>query len=66
MDAEENDGDISYRYTISKGISEIQGAVKVLRDMKYPEEIIQTIIDYDDIKIEVSDADSDAVSTTTS
>ena len=48
MDAEEITGDITYRYTISKGISEIQGAVKVLRDMKYPQEIIQTIIDYDE------------------
>jgi hypothetical protein len=40
-------GDIEYNYTISKGISTIQGAVKVLRDMEYPEEIIQTIMDYD-------------------
>jgi hypothetical protein len=47
MDVDENKGDLSYRYTISNGISEIQGAVKVLRDMKYPEEIIQTILDYD-------------------
>jgi DNA mismatch repair ATPase MutS len=48
MDAKmDENGDIEYNYTISKGISTIQGAVKVLRDMEYPEEIIQTIIDYD-------------------
>jgi hypothetical protein len=40
-------GDIEYNYTISKGISTIQGAIKVLRDMEYPEEIIQTIMEYD-------------------
>ena len=40
-------GDIEYNYTISKGISTIQGAIKVLRDMEYPEEIINTIIEYD-------------------
>ena len=48
MDAKmDENGDIEYNYTISKGISTIQGAVKVLRDMEYPEEIINTIIEYD-------------------
>lgn len=48
MDADiSEDGDIQYKYTISKGISTIQGAIKVLRDMEYPEEIINTIIAYD-------------------
>ena len=52
MDAEldETSGDISYRYTISLGISNIQGAIKVLRDMEYPAEILQTIYDYDVIE----------------
>lgn len=51
MDAEmDHTGDITYKYTISKGVSSIQGATKVLRDMNYPEEIIQNIIDYDNIK----------------
>jgi len=48
MDAKmDENGDIEYNYTISKGISTIQGAVKVLRDMEYPEEIIKTIMEYD-------------------
>jgi hypothetical protein len=48
MDAKmDENGDIEYKYTISKGISTIQGAIKVLRDMEYPEEIIKTIIEYD-------------------
>jgi hypothetical protein len=48
MDAKMDEkGDIEYNYTISKGISTIQGAVKVLRDMEYPEEIINTIMEYD-------------------
>jgi len=62
MDVDENKGDLSYRYTISNGISEIQGAVKVLRDMKYPEEIIQTILDYDVSVVE--DADESAEEST--
>jgi hypothetical protein len=51
-------GDIEYNYTISKGISTIQGAIKVLRDMEYPEEIIKTIMEYDnenDIKTDKKD-----------
>jgi hypothetical protein len=48
MDAEETEeGDIKYSYKIVKGISKIQGAVKVLKDMEYPEEIIQSIMEYD-------------------
>jgi DNA mismatch repair ATPase MutS len=48
MDAKMDEtGDIEYNYTISKGISTIQGAIKVLRDMEYPEEIINTIMEYD-------------------
>jgi hypothetical protein len=48
MDASINEqGDIQYMYKISKGISTIQGAIKVLRDMEYPDEIIQTMTEYD-------------------
>jgi DNA mismatch repair ATPase MutS len=36
-------GDIQYTYKIKKGVSKIQGALKVLKDMKYPEEIIDNI-----------------------
>ena len=40
-------GDLEYKYTISKGISQVQGAIKVLKDMEYPSEIIETIEKYD-------------------
>ena len=47
MDAiEDASGDIQYTYRLVKGISKIQGAIKVLREMKYPEEILQEIMDY--------------------
>lgn len=44
---ESEDGDISYTYRLIPGISKIQGAVKVLREMAYPEEILATIAGYD-------------------
>jgi hypothetical protein len=50
MDATMDDaGAIEYQYSISKGLSKIQGAIKVLKDMEYPEEIIETFMNYDSI-----------------
>jgi hypothetical protein len=43
---EEDDGSIHYTYKMKRGISRIQGAVKILQQMNYPEEIIQCIKDY--------------------
>ena len=43
---EEDDGSIRYTYKMKRGISRIQGAVKILQQMNYPEEIIQCIKDY--------------------
>lgn len=45
MDAIENGetGNISYNYKIVEGISHIQGATQVLRDMEYPDEILDDI-----------------------
>jgi hypothetical protein len=43
----EEDGEISYTYRMIGGISRVQGAVKVLREMAYPEEILTTIAGYD-------------------
>lgn len=40
--------EITYKYTISEGISKIQGAILVLKAMDYPEEIIQEINDFED------------------
>jgi len=47
MDAIEDDsGDIHYTYKLVRGVSKIQGAIKVLREMEYPLEILQGIADY--------------------
>ena len=48
MDAlETEDGDIEYTYKIKEGVSKIEGAVKVLRDMKYPTEILEEIENFE-------------------
>ena len=48
MDAiETEDGDIQYTYKIKEGISKIEGAIKVLRDMKYPTEILEDIENFE-------------------
>jgi DNA mismatch repair ATPase MutS len=44
------DGEIQYTYKIGRGISKIQGAYSVLRDMGYPAEILQTIRESGDKK----------------
>lgn len=38
-----DNGHFDYTYKIKKGISTIKGALRVLKDMDYPEEIIRTI-----------------------
>jgi DNA mismatch repair ATPase MutS len=43
---EQEDGSIQYTYKMKRGISRVQGAVKILQQMNYPEEIIQCIRDY--------------------
>jgi hypothetical protein len=42
------DGEIEYTYRIEPGVSTVQGAVKVLRDMEYPTTILETIEKYDE------------------
>jgi len=37
------DGTFDYTYKMKRGISEIKGALRVLKDMDYPKEIINTI-----------------------
>ena len=37
------DGTFNYTYQIKKGISKIKGGVRVLKDMEYPDEIINMI-----------------------
>tara|TARA_B100000902_G_scaffold318528_1_gene310466 strand:- start:115 stop:1875 length:1761 start_codon:yes stop_codon:yes gene_type:complete len=44
MDVEINDDDtFVYKYKLKKGISKIKGAVRVLKDLNYPDEIIKNI-----------------------
>jgi DNA mismatch repair ATPase MutS len=48
MEAHETaEGELRYTYKIAQGISQIQGAFSVLREMGYPAEILDTIRDYD-------------------
>ncbi len=42
MQVHENDGDFEYTYKLTHGISQTKGGVKVLRDLDYPDEIIDT------------------------
>jgi hypothetical protein len=35
-----NDNDFEYKYKLEKGVSEVCGGIKVLRDMDYPDEIL--------------------------
>lgn len=45
MDVKEENGKLTYKYTIKKGISKIQGAITILEEMNYPEEITKSIRD---------------------
>ena len=49
MEAKESaEGNIEYTYKIVRGVSKIQGAIRVLRDMGYPSEIIENILTFDE------------------
>lgn len=43
----QEDGTLKYTYKMKKGISKVHGGINILKDMNYPEEIIQTFNDYD-------------------
>jgi hypothetical protein len=45
-DVDSETGKINYNYKIKRGISKIQGAVKILEEMEYPREILDTIQQY--------------------
>ena len=34
---------LTYTYKLKRGISKIQGAIKILEQMEYPEEILQDV-----------------------
>ena len=38
-----DNGALKYTYKMKKGISNIKGAIRVMKDMEYPEEIINTM-----------------------
>ena len=40
-----DDGSIKYLYKMKRGISKVQGAVRILEDMNYPSEIINSVKD---------------------
>lgn len=40
MNVDEVDGKFEYKYSMSKGISKIQGAIRIFEEMGYPEEIL--------------------------
>ena len=47
MDVIENQsGGLDYTYKMKKGVSKIQGAIHILQDMKYPEEIVHDVKNY--------------------
>ena len=41
MHVEQTDEDFKYSYKLTKGISEVKGGVKVLKDLDYPDEILR-------------------------
>lgn len=45
----DSSNNINYTYKIKKGISKVEGATLILKDMNYPSEILDTIENYDDI-----------------
>ena len=42
----DNHGKIKYTYKMKKGISKIQGAISILEEFNYPDEIIQSVKNY--------------------
>jgi hypothetical protein len=39
----QDDGSLKYTYKMKRGISKIQGAIKILEQMNYPDEIIDNV-----------------------
>jgi len=46
MDVDLNNDKLTYTYKIKKGVSKVHGAIKILEEMNYPAEIIDTIKAY--------------------
>jgi DNA mismatch repair ATPase MutS len=50
MDVVQETDRLKYTYQMKKGCSKIQGAIYVLKDMDYPEDILQTIYQENETK----------------
>ena len=50
---EDKIGDLTYTYKIKKGISNIQGAIKILEQMDYPDEILEDVRNFNNKKKKV-------------
>ena len=37
------DGEFVYKYKLRKGISKLKGAIRVLKDLNYPKEILNNL-----------------------
>ena len=48
---EDKIGDLTYTYKIQKGISNIQGAIKILEQMNYPSEILEDVRNFNKNKM---------------
>jgi DNA mismatch repair ATPase MutS len=48
LEEETNRNKIKYTYKIKKGISDVQGAIRILEEMNYPSEIIEGVKNYTD------------------
>jgi hypothetical protein len=48
---EEDNGKLVYTYKMKRGISKVQGAIKILEDMEYPEEIIEDVKNFNRKKV---------------
>lgn len=50
MDVEQDeDGKLHFSYKLKPGICSIQGAIEILKEMEYPDEIIDTITQFDNL-----------------
>ena len=53
MNVIEKDDSFIFSYKIKKGISKVHGALKILEDMEYPDEIIQDVVSFHNRKNKV-------------
>jgi DNA mismatch repair ATPase MutS len=44
---QDSDGKLNFSYKLKPGICSIQGAIEILKAMEYPDEIIDTIMEFD-------------------